>query len=63
MYSHPQQELISDGFSRFVHQWDEEFDEVKKTRRAGRPASVREDLLKLRITALLKEEQDGFCEQ
>jgi hypothetical protein len=47
--------------SRFVHQHDEEYEEVKKTRRPGRPASTREDLLKMKITALEKEQRDGFC--
>lgn len=35
---------------------------MKKTRRAGRPASTKEDLLKIKITALEKEYQAGFCE-
>lgn len=47
---------------RFVHQYDEEYDAVKKTRRPGRPASAREDLLKIKIVALEKEYRDGFCE-
>lgn len=47
---------------RFVHQYDEEYEEIKKTRRAGRPASTREDLLKMKISALEKEHRDGFCE-
>jgi translation machinery-associated protein 16 len=44
-----------------VHQYDEEYEEVKKTRRAGRPASAREDLLKMKISALEREHRDGFC--
>ncbi|KAK5995619.1 Translation machinery-associated protein 16 [Cladobotryum mycophilum] len=44
----------------FVHQYDEEYDEVKKTRRSGRPPSVREDLLKLKIAALEDEYKQGF---
>jgi translation machinery-associated protein 16 len=48
--------------SRFVHQYDDEYEEVKKTRRPGRPASTREDLLKMKIAALEKEHRDGFCE-
>lgn len=47
---------------RYVHQYDEEYDAVKKTRRAGRPASTKEDLLKIKITALEKEYDTGFCE-
>jgi translation machinery-associated protein 16 len=46
---------------RLVHQYDEEYEEVKKTRRPGRPASAREDLLKLKISTLEKEHRDGFC--
>lgn len=46
----------------FVHQHDEELDEVKKTRRKGRPASAREDLLKVKIEELQKEWQNGFRE-
>lgn len=46
---------------RYVHQHDEEYDAVKKTRRPGRPASVREDLLKMKVDALQKEHQNGFC--
>ena len=48
-------------FGRFVHQHDEEYEEVKKTRRAGRPATAREDLLRMKIEALEKEACDGFC--
>jgi hypothetical protein len=46
---------------RLVHQYDEEYEEIKKTRRPGRPASAREDLVKLKISALEKEHRDGFC--
>lgn len=46
---------------RFVHQYDEEYDSVKKTRRSGRPPSAREDLLKMKIEALEKEYQHGLC--
>lgn len=45
----------------FVHQHDEALDEVKKTRRPGRPASAKEDLLKLKVAALTKEYENGFC--
>lgn len=46
---------------RFVHQYDDEYDHIKKTRRSGRPPSAREDLLKMKIEALEKEYQHGFC--
>lgn len=50
-------------FSSFVHQYDEEYAEVKKTRRPGRPASAKEDLLKLKISTLEDEYKgNGFCE-
>lgn len=45
---------------RFVHQHDEEFDSLKKARRKGRPASTKEDLLKLKIAALEAEYKRGF---
>lgn len=48
-------------FPRYVHQHDEEYDAVKKTRRPGRPANVKEDLLKMKVEALQKEYQNGFC--
>ncbi|KAJ3481658.1 hypothetical protein NLG97_g7767 [Lecanicillium saksenae] len=44
----------------FVHQHDEELDEVKKARRPGRPASTREDLLKRKIDTLEEEWEKGF---
>ncbi|KAL7810047.1 translation machinery-associated protein 16 [Trichoderma aethiopicum] len=44
----------------YVHQYDEEYEAVKKTRRAGRPASTKEDLLKIKIAALEKEYEAGF---
>lgn len=34
---------------------------MKKTRRAGRPASTKEDLLKMKISALEEEYTKGFC--
>lgn len=56
---------ISDGnadrFTSFVHQYDEEFNTLKKERRAGRPASTREDLLRIKIAADEKEYENGFC--
>ncbi|KAL2137141.1 hypothetical protein VTI74DRAFT_8773 [Chaetomium olivicolor] len=53
-------EAIQAKIHEFVHQHDEEYEEVKKARRPGRPASTREDLLKMKITALEKEYRDGF---
>jgi hypothetical protein len=47
---------------RFVHQHDEEFNALKKERRPGRPASTREDLLRIKIAADEKEYENGFCE-
>lgn len=44
-----------------MHQYDEELSELKKARRPGRPSSTKEDLLKVKINALLKEYQTGFC--
>ncbi|RQM08337.1 hypothetical protein DH86_00003834, partial [Scytalidium sp. 3C] len=44
----------------FVHQHDEEFDTLKKARRAGRPASTKEDLLRMKIATLEKEYEGGF---
>ncbi|KAL1867554.1 hypothetical protein VTK73DRAFT_4078 [Phialemonium thermophilum] len=51
---------IQSKIQEYVHQYDEEYEAVKKTRRPGRPASTREDLLKLKISALEKEYQNGF---
>ncbi|KYK54798.1 hypothetical protein DCS_06758 [Drechmeria coniospora] len=50
------QELIH----AFVHQYDDEYDELRKARRPGRPGSTREDLLKLKIAALETEYKNGF---
>ncbi|KAF7547616.1 hypothetical protein G7Z17_g7608 [Cylindrodendrum hubeiense] len=44
----------------FVHQYDEEYEGIKKTRRAGRPASMREDLLRTTISTLETEYKNGF---
>jgi translation machinery-associated protein 16 len=44
-----------------VHQHDEEFNTLKKERRPGRPASTREDLLRIKIAADEKEYENGFC--
>lgn len=35
---------------------------MKKERRAGRPASTREDLLKMKIAADEREYENGFCQ-
>jgi translation machinery-associated protein 16 len=48
------------GYS-FVQQHDEEFNQLKKDRRPGRPASTREDLLRIKIATDMKEYEDGFC--
>ena len=45
-----------------MHQHDEEFNELKKDRRPGRPASTREDLLRIKIAADEKEYENGFCQ-
>lgn len=34
---------------------------LRKSRRSGRPASAKEDLLKLKIDGLVKEQLNGFC--
>ncbi|KAL7797249.1 translation machinery-associated protein 16 [Trichoderma ceciliae] len=44
----------------YVHQYDEEYETIKKARRAGRPASTKEDLLKIKISALEEEYSKGF---
>lgn len=54
-------EKMQNSISQFVHQYDEDYDSVKKTRRPGRPPSAREDLLKMKVEALEKEYQHGFC--
>lgn len=46
----------------FVRQYDEELSDLKKARRPGRPASTREDLLKVKISTLEKEYESGFRE-
>ncbi|KAI0007855.1 translation machinery-associated protein 16 [Xylariaceae sp. FL0662B] len=55
-----QVDVIQDLIKTFVHQYDEELNEIKKTRRPGRPASAKEDLLKVKIGSLQKEYQNGF---
>ncbi|GAB1317607.1 translation machinery-associated protein 16 [Madurella fahalii] len=51
---------IQSKISEFVHQHDEEYEEVKRARRPGRPPSTKEDLLRMKIFALEKEHRDGF---
>ena len=45
-----------------MHQHDEEFHQIKKERRPGRPASTKEDILRTKIAADEKEYDNGFCE-
>jgi len=51
-----------DLLDSFVRQHDEEFNTLKKERRVGRPASTREDLLRMKIATDEKEHENGFCE-
>lgn len=46
----------------FVLQDHEEYAKVKSERRAGRPASTREDVLRIKIAKNEKEYENGFCE-
>ncbi|KAI0165187.1 translation machinery-associated protein 16 [Hypoxylon sp. FL1284] len=55
-----QMDVIQELIQTFVHQHDEEMNEMKKTRRPGRPASAKEDLLRVKIDKLQKEYQSGF---
>ncbi|KAI1139254.1 translation machinery-associated protein 16 [Hypoxylon sp. FL0543] len=55
-----QMDVIQELIKAFVHQHDEELNEMKKTRRPGRPASAKEDLLNVKIDKLQKEYQNGF---
>ncbi|KAH6900213.1 hypothetical protein B0T10DRAFT_19042 [Thelonectria olida] len=57
----PELDVVQSMIHSFVHQHDEEYDAVKKTRRAGRPASAKEDLLKVKISNLETEYKQGFC--
>ncbi|KAL2210881.1 hypothetical protein CC79DRAFT_544329 [Sarocladium strictum] len=45
---------------RYIAFAEEEFAEAKKERRPGRPASAKEDLMKLRLATLQKEHEQGF---
>ncbi|KAK7970117.1 hypothetical protein PG996_001448 [Apiospora saccharicola] len=51
---------IGELVKEYVHQYDEELSDLKKARRPGRPASTREDLLKVKISSLQKEYENGF---
>jgi hypothetical protein len=51
---------IQDLITAYVHKFDEEYDTLKKSRRSGRPPGAREDLLKMKISALETEYQQGF---
>ncbi|KAI0886521.1 translation machinery-associated protein 16 [Annulohypoxylon maeteangense] len=53
-------DVIHELIKTFVHQYDEELSDVKKSRRPGRPASTKEDLLKAKVDKLQKEYQNGF---
>lgn len=44
----------------FILQYVEEYSELKKSRHSNRPASAREDLLKLKVSALETEYKQGF---
>lgn len=53
-------EAVQSSIQKFIHQYDEEYDSIKKVRRPGRPASAREDILKAKMGALEIEYQRGF---
>ncbi|KAK0713013.1 translation machinery-associated protein 16 [Lasiosphaeria miniovina] len=53
-------EAIQAKISEFVHQFDQEYETMKKARRAGRAPGPKEDMLKLRIATLQKEYQNGY---
>ncbi|KAG6033989.1 hypothetical protein E4U40_004554 [Claviceps sp. LM458 group G5] len=53
-------EAVQSLIQKFIHQYDEEYDSVKKARRSGRPPSTKEDMLKLKIKALEAEYEKGF---
>ncbi|KAJ9148548.1 hypothetical protein NKR23_g4777 [Pleurostoma richardsiae] len=55
-----QLEAVQTLIKAFIHQYDSELEALKKARRPGRPASTREDLLKMKVSALNKEYTDGF---
>lgn len=51
---------VQDLIKEYVHQHDQELEELKRSRRPGRPASTKEDLLRLKVETLRKEQQNGF---
>ncbi|KAJ0115965.1 hypothetical protein J7T55_004135 [Diaporthe amygdali] len=53
-------EKMQEYINQYVHQHDQELEQLKKSRRPGRPASVKEDLLSLKVETLRKEQQNGF---
>ncbi|KAJ4387954.1 translation machinery-associated protein 16 [Gnomoniopsis smithogilvyi] len=53
-------EKIQNAINQFVRQDDEEYSAIKKARRPGRGPSAREDMLKMKIQALEKEQKNGF---
>lgn len=55
-------EVVQACIDEWIHQYDEEYNEIKSTRRKGQPAKPREDLLKLKASNLAAEYETGFCE-
>ncbi|EJT75833.1 hypothetical protein GGTG_05762 [Gaeumannomyces tritici R3-111a-1] len=53
-------EAVQDIVKKFVHQYDEEYAEIKSARRPGRGASSREEVLKVNMVTLEKEHKNGF---
>ncbi|TGJ85483.1 hypothetical protein E0Z10_g3238 [Xylaria hypoxylon] len=53
-------DVIHGLIKTYIHQYDEELDEVKKARRPGQPAKARQDLLQITIAHLQKEYHNGF---
>jgi translation machinery-associated protein 16 len=50
------------ALDRYIRQNEEELAEIKKQRRAGRPPTAREELLKFQMAQLETEYQEqGFC--
>ncbi|KAH6990493.1 translation machinery-associated protein 16 [Ilyonectria sp. MPI-CAGE-AT-0026] len=56
----PELEEVQRMIHSFVHQYDEEYLNIKKNRRPGRPASMREDLLRDTKSTLDTEYKNGF---
>lgn len=52
--------VIQQRIREFVHQYDDEYDMVKKARRPGRPPSTREHMLKMKMEELKQEYKNGF---